>query len=150
MPHSPIGPTAQLGFANPYLISFLQVTLGEQGYTIQRLASAIGWDQDFIAKVTELALALGLITPASLVPSGAVLKARLLRQPETADILVLPVSVRPRTEPQPPKPLSERRDPASWSLEGLADVAEAPAPRISERQPTQPASWIVDRENDDG
>jgi hypothetical protein len=145
MSHSPIGPTAQVGPANPYLILLLRQTLGEQGWTMQRLALAMRWDQEIRAEVTELAIELGLLTHASLIVKA---KAKALPLPQTADILILPVSLRPRAEPsikQHELP-SERREPAPWSVEGLAEIVEAQP----ERQPTPPVSWIVDRENDDG
>jgi hypothetical protein len=92
MSHSPIGPTAQVSFAsNPYLITLLRQTLGEQGWNIQRLNLAMGWDQEFRAKVTEVAIELGLIAPP-------LIKARPVPPPTTADILIFPVPLRPRSE----------------------------------------------------
>jgi hypothetical protein len=92
MSNSPIGPPGQAGSDanNPYLVAFLQTTLGDQGWDIQRLALAIGWNQELRAKMTELALGLGLIAPP-------LIRARPV-PPATADILVFPLSPRPRSE----------------------------------------------------
>jgi hypothetical protein len=92
MSHSPVGPTAQGGFAStPYLIILLRQTLGERGWNIQRLNLAMGWDQEFRVKVAELAVELRLI-------AQPLIKAWPVPPPATADILIFPVSPRPRSE----------------------------------------------------
>lgn len=91
MTDSPIGPAAQVGSArNEYLITFLRLTLGDQGWDMQRLASAMGWDQEDRAEMTEVAIELGLIAPP-------LIKARPVPPPATTDILIIPVSPRPRS-----------------------------------------------------
>ena len=91
MSDSPIGPTAQVGLGNPHLITFLRLTLSDQGWDMQRLASAMRWNQEVRAEMTEVAIELGLIAPP-------LIRARPVSRPATADILIFPVSPRPRSE----------------------------------------------------
>ena len=103
--------------SNPYLVCLLRRTLGEQHYTIQRLASEMDWDQEVSAHVTKLALELGLI------PDGAKAKKRFWLVPDPEDVLILPMMLQPRTEPasiKKPEPLG---DPAPW---GLVEVTDPP------------------------
>ena len=132
MTNRTIDPPAQAGVdaCNPYLRILLRMKLGDEGWSFQRLAVMMGWKRhpEFLADVTELAYEMGLI-----------------ERPPSARILILPVPLRPRPEPPPPAPPPDRHDPAPWAMEVLSQKEQPEA-----RPERQPASWSVDRENDDG
>lgn len=151
MSNSTIGPPGQAGsYANnPYLVSALHSFLGDQGWSFERLALMMSWNQESRAEISEVALGLGLITQASLAVEVKAIKARPLPPPQTADILILPVPLRPRPEPVSikPEPSSEWREPAPWTTEGQLEAQPEGQP---ERTPTQPAPWTVTGGDDDG
>jgi hypothetical protein len=125
MSGNPISTTAQPrpDASNPHLVALLRLALCEQGCSFQQLVKTFRWhrDPEWLAGVTKLAHEMGLI--ASVQPKAK--KTKKTKQPSSApddEPLILPVPLRPQT----PKPanvikLSDRREPASWMVEGDDD-----------------------------
>jgi hypothetical protein len=107
--------------SNKYLVALLRITLVEKGWSLQRLIDCMRWrDPEWLAGVTDLALELGLITVNPKIKPTA--KPR-----KSAEVFILPVPLR-SPELIPPEPVhtkqrepGNRREPASWIMEGERD-----------------------------